>query len=600
MEFPMKRIVLRSALLAGLLVPIYSFSALATDSPSTRIVRAASSAPPTSDLDCRKKAPGPSFNSLHQYTCAYTLFHDLSMPLGDPAKRAEFEKLWAPSVWKNSEFLKMDGLSDKERSDRTFKLIRRMRDFTHERFDFVSDAEEAAEQTKHSEHPTLDGGIGAILLLNNSWQFQKAIFANAPPEGIPSDEFDDKMERMSIIGPGHELVIDVPVRGSPSDHVLQSGDVVEAVENPDTGVVTALAGLTQKEAVSMIRGPIGSRVKLHVLRRSTAGSLIPLTLMLTRDVVEQRAVLVRDADGIRHITLTNFSNDFLLDDFYDAITGAEKAGMKGIDIDVRNDPGGRLAYAKALLEMLVPRGLIVKDIHRDDASQNLSELDTVLEDGYGLSVSTVAGEPDPAIKVPLLKRVPYSLSYARQAARSDAFVDMHPLLPAISADMPITVTVNVNSYSASEVFAGALKATGRATIVGDPTAGKGAIMIRIPLPEGGNVSVTNGEYYPGGLYTKHKGVTPDRLVKQAKDYGETDAQRDAATAVLREQRDTLEKVKALETERTKINDMRFELEMKMRDDHDNQPLPEAQGPNLPGKSAPLPPVRDNTPGSRHK
>ena len=587
----MTSFVLRTAVLAALLVPGFSLSGLAADPQQLARNVSHVAAVAKTNLDCRTKDPGTGFNSLHQYTCAYELFHDLSMPLGDPAKRAEFEKLWAPNVWKNSEFLKMDGLSNQERSDRTFKLIRRMRDFTHERFDFVSDAQEAAEQTKQSQHPTLEGGIGSILLLNNAWQFQKAIFANAPAEGIRSDEFEDKMEKMSIIGPGHELVIDVVVRGSPSENVMQAGDVVESVENPQTGVKTPLAGLTQKEAVGMIRGPIGSQVVLHVLRRNSAGSMVPLSLKITRAVVDQRAIMVRDADGIRHITVLNFTNDYLLDDFYNAITGAEKAGMKGIDIDVRDDPGGRLAYAKALLEMLVPRGLIIKDVHRDDASENLTATDTVLEEGYALSVNTVFGDPDSKIKVPLIKRVPYDLSYSLAAARGDEFVETHPLLPAISADMPITVTVNVNSYSASEVFAGALKATGRATIVGEPTAGKGAIMIRIPLPEGGMLSITSGEYYPGGLYTKHKGVMPNRMVSQAKDYGETDAQRDAASAVLREQRAELDKVKAIEVERTKINDTRFELEMKMRDDHDNEPLQEVQAPKPGGTKVPRPAVR---------
>jgi C-terminal processing protease CtpA/Prc len=529
--------------------------------------------PPGIDADCRTKAPGAGFNSVHEYNCAFQFFRAYSMPLADAAKRADFEKLWAPSVWLKSDYLKTDGVADADRIKNTFALIRRMRDFTHERFDYVHDAQEAANIDKESRHPVLEGGIGAVLRMNNSWEFQKAIFSNAPAEGISGKEFMEKMTALAIIGPGHELVIDVPVRESPSDGVLKAGDIVVSVGGDLNNPGTPVAGMNQDAAVKMIRGDVGTTVVLHVLRKNSAGKMIPLALTLNRTQVEQRAIMIHDdVDGIRHIDIQNFANDHVIDDFYDAVTGAEKAGMKGIDLDVRSDPGGRIDYVTAMLEMLVPRGLILKQVMRDPGADGLTQTDTIMEDGFAVVTQKVASEPDSSKKVNAIHRVPYDSSYAVAAARNPGFVDAHPLLPVVSADMPMTVTINVNSYSASEIFAGALQATHRAVVIGEGSAGKGAIMPEISLPEGGSLDVTNGQFYPGGMDTKHKGIIPDRAVDMVKDYGETDAVRAEANAVILEAASRIQAIKQIAADRTKVNDARFEAEMAKRDAADLLPL----------------------------
>ncbi|HEY9730382.1 MAG TPA: S41 family peptidase [Drouetiella sp.] len=530
------------------------------------------------DNDCRAKAPG-IFNSVHEYTCAFQIIRAFSMPLADAAKRAEFERQFAPSVWLNSDYLKMDGVSEADRIKNTFALIRRARDFTHERFDFVHDAAEAATIDKESRHPVLDGGIGAVLRLNNMWQIQKAIFDGAPKDGMTRKEYMEKMSALALIGPGHELIIDATVRQGPADGVLKAGDIVTDIGTyckpdgcTDPIVWTPVAGMGQDAAIKMIRGDLGTSVGLKVLRKNSAGKLIPLTLTLTRDAVRQSAITIHDVDGIRHIEISDFSNDGLIDDFYDAITGAEKANMKGIDINVRGNPGGRLDYVTAMLEMLVPRGLILKQVSRDPGTDGLTQVDTTMADGYAIISAKKASDSDANRQIQAVERVKYDPSYARAAARNPSFVEGHPLLPVISADMPITVEINVGSYSASEIFAGALQATHRAVIVGQGSAGKGAIMPEIPLPEGGSVDITNGQFYPGGMDTKHKGIIPDKIVDQAEDYGKTDAQRDVADATLREMYAHIQAVRAIEAERTKINDARFEAEMAARDKADLLPL----------------------------
>lgn len=530
------------------------------------------------DNDCRSKAPG-IFNSVHEYTCAFQLIRAFSMPLADDAKRAEFEKQFAPEVWINSDYLKMDGVSEADRIKNTFALIRRARDFTHERFDFVHNAEEAAAIDKQSRHPVLDGGIGAILRMNNMWEIQKAIFGNAPASGLTRKEYEEKMSALAIIGPGHELIIDAPVRQGPADGILKAGDIVTDVGTfckpdgcTDPIVWTPVAGMGQDAAIKLIRGDLGSSVGLKVLRKNSAGKLIPLTFTLTRDAVKQRAVTIHDVDGIRNIEIENFTNDFLLDDFYDAITGAEKAGMIGININVRGNPGGRLDYVTAMLEMLVPRGLILKQVQRDVGANTLTQVETSMADGFSIIATKKTTDPDSEKQIQAAKRVAYDPSYGVAAARNPGFVEQNPLLPAISPDMPITVEINVDSYSASEIFAGALQATHRAVIVGQGSAGKGAIMPELPLPEGGGMEITNGQFYPGGMDTKHKGIIPDKIVEQPKDYGQTDAQRDVAVATLRELSAHIKAVRAIEAERAKINDARFEDEMAKRDAADRLPL----------------------------
>lgn len=531
------------------------------------------------DNTCRTKAPG-IFDSVHEYTCAFQLIRAFSMPLADDAKRAEFERQFAPSVWLKSEYLKMDGVSEADRIKNTFALIRRARDFTHERFDFVHDAAEKKAMDTATRHPVLDGGIGAQLRLNNMWQIQKAIWDGVPDGGMTGQQYMDKMKSLGIIGPGHELVIDAPVRQGPADGILKAGDIIVEVGNVCKDTVclnpitwTPVAGMDQDSAIKLIRGELGTSVQLKVLRTNSAGKQIPLTLTILRDQVKQRAVTIHDTpNGIRHIEIENFTNDFLLDDFYNAVTGAEKAGMKGIDINVRGNPGGRLDYVTAMLQMLVPRGLILKQVMRDPGSSNLTQIDTTMADGYAIIATKNFADPDSTKQIQAAERVAYDPSYAVAAARNPGFVDAHPLLPVISADMPITVEINVDSYSASEIFAGALQATHRAVIVGQGSAGKGAIMPELPLPEGGGMDITNGQFYPGGMDTKHKGIIPDKLVEQAKDFGQTDAQRDVADATLLEAYARIQTLRAFEAERVKINDARFEAEMAKRDAADLLPL----------------------------
>lgn len=523
------------------------------------------------DPACRAKAPG-SFNSLHEYTCAYQFFRAFSMPLADPAKRAEFDALWAPEKWKDSPELKMDGVSEDDRKANTFALIRRMRDFTHERFDFVHDPEQASNIQSQVRHPVLEGGIGAILKLNNMWEIQQSIFGNVKEDGISYEEYQKRLEAAALIGAGHELVVDAVVPDGPAYGVLKPGDIITEVVN-ETGS-HPLTGISQSDAIKQIRGGLGTSVTLKVLRKNKAGRMIPLSFTLQRVQVQQRAVIVHDVDGVRNIRVENFTNDYVVLDFYNALAEAQKLGMKGITVDLRGNPGGRMDYVVAMLEMVIPRGLVLTVKQRTPGTDRIMQTEYSVADGYGIVSEKEVSEADSEKKLASYPRVLFNESYARAALRNPGFIYEHPLLPAISEDMQVAVLIDVGSYSASEIFAGAIKAAKRGVVVGQPSAGKGAIMTELPLPEGGGTAVTNGQFYPGGLDTKHKGVIPDSIVENARDYGKTDLQEEAAAAGIRDAAKRLEDVRALEVERTRINDQRFEDEMAKRDANDLKPAKE--------------------------
>jgi C-terminal processing protease CtpA/Prc len=194
-------------------------------------------------------------------------------------------------------------------------------------------------------------------------------------------------------------------------------------------------------------------------------------------------------------------------------------------------------------------------------------------DGLGLTVKHKVGEADAGkALVVYSRRVAFSTDYEKAARDDPDYVSTHPLLPVIADDMPVTVSINGESYSASEIFAGAIQATHRGAIVGMPSPGKGAIMIQVMLPGGGRVDVTDGQFYPGGIDTKYKGILPDYEIDQANDYGKTDAQQDKAAAVIEEAYKRLQSLKDEAIARVKINGDRFEKEMSERDAEDNQPV----------------------------
>jgi C-terminal processing protease CtpA/Prc len=540
------------------------------------------------DLDeCqhRVKAPG-EFNSAHEFTCAYIDMVLYSLPLANPDKLNKFIQDWNPGKFANSEDLKMDGVPEEERMSRTYALIRRMRDAlgNPEPFDYVQEPTMSASMQRQTVRPVLEGGIGAQLALENMWQIQQSVFGNIPKDGIPAEEARKKLHDASVISPDHRLLIDAPVMNGPAWGLLRSGDVVDAVDG------VKLDGVNLEDAVTKIRGKPGTTVTLHILRKNAQGVEVPIDLKLLRSQVAQSAVTIHDVDGIRRVTISNFENEHLLSDFHQALTEIKEKGLKGAIIDFRGNPGGRLDFVKAMLEMVVPRGEVLMSRARTLGSTEVVQEEIIMDGPAVITETKQVGQSDDTKQFQSLKRVPFSQQYADRSRVNPGFVDEHPLQTVVDDDLPIIVLVDGNSYSASEIFAGGFQATHRGLLFGKPTAGKNDIMLQMPLVEcatstkgsqcqNGALMIIHGLFFPGGMDTDLTGVIPDKLVNQSEDYGKTDAQMEAAVASLKDQLAQQAARKAASDESRKTNSERFKERIRERNENDAKPVQE-QNPHL--------------------
>ena len=225
-------------------------------------------------------------------------------------------------------------------------------------------------------------------------------------------------------------------------------------------------GLTLDQAVEKMRGPIGSKIKLRVIRE---GAEEPLDFELARDVIAMRAVRWSMEGDIGLLRLSRFSEQAFvgiqkaIEDIYEERQGV---APKGLILDLRNNPGG-----------LVDQAVFVSD--------------AFLKQG---SVVLTRGRVD------------------NESARYDARPDD---LDLKIADVPLVVLINGGSASAAEIVAGALQDHKRATLVGTRSFGKGSVQSIISLGPNGAMRLTTARYYtPNNRSIQASGIYPDITVTQ--------------------------------------------------------------------------------------
>jgi len=247
-----------------------------------------------------------------------------------------------------------------------------------------------------------------------------------------------------------------PIKGSPAEKAgIRSGDVILSV-NGET-----LEGLTLNQAVMKIRGMKGTEAKIKLSR---AGLSETMELTIVRDDIDVETIYAEMLDNhIGKIELTQFSSN-TADRFLSELDKLEKQGMKGLIIDVRNDPGGILEVVVKILNAFVPNGKPV----------------VIVEDRAGKRESTLSkggtGKP-----------------------------------------YPVVVLTNKGSASASEILAGALQETVGAKVVGETTYGKGTVQMTFAkeLGDGSNIKMTVFKWLtPNGNWIHKKGIVPDVKVDQ--------------------------------------------------------------------------------------
>lgn len=280
----------------------------------------------------------------------------------------------------------------------------------------------------------------------------------------PEDEYTKLMEnldgRYKGIGvtvsnskEGMIKVVQVFENSPAKEAGMKSGDFIKSVEGTD------FDGTELDKAVALIRGEPGTKVNLEVLRVSEDkpdGEEIPMLVErrdVTVDTVHSESL---DLDGkkIGYLRLSAF-DDITWGDFKDAYLKLKNDDVDGLVLDLRNNPGGALDVCLNIADTFLNEGVIV-----------------TTEDKNGNVITE----------------------------KSDADMD----------DIPMTVLINENSASASEILAGALKDRGRAKIVGTKSFGKGIVQKLFPLENGAGAKITISEYKtPNGEKINKVGVKPD-------------------------------------------------------------------------------------------
>lgn len=266
-----------------------------------------------------------------------------------------------------------------------------------------------------------------------------------------------------LSGEGGVLLVDVYDNGAGYQAGLRSGDRVVNVDGRD------ITGMELSSAVALIKGDKGTSVTLEVIRGTER-----LTFSAVRDAVEAKTVSYTLLDNnIGYLSISQFE-EVTTKQFKAAVEDLQSQGMKGLVIDIRNNPGGLLDTVVGMLKYMLPDGLIV---YTEDKQGNRKEY---------------------------------------KGQDNDEF------------NLPLAVIVNGNSASASEIFAGAIQDYGKGTIIGTQTYGKGIVQTVKPLTDGSAIKFTIAKYFtPKGQDIHGKGVTPDMVVEYDTD-ADVDTQLDEA------------------------------------------------------------------------
>lgn len=249
------------------------------------------------------------------------------------------------------------------------------------------------------------------------------------------------------------LTIVTPIEDTPAFRAgLEAGDQILKIEDRFTKDMEIM------EAVQLMRGPAGSDISITVMRDSFEK---PQPFTLTREVIKIKSVKARTLeDGYGYVRLTQFQ-ERSADDLRLALRELREQNhdaLKGLVLDMRNNPGGLLDQAVEIADLFIDEGLLV-----------------------------------------------YT-----QGREADAQMQFTAKRAGTEPDYPLVVLINGGSASASEIVAGALQDHGRAVVMGTQSFGKGSVQTIIPLGDESGLRLTTARYYtPRGTSIQAKGIVPD-------------------------------------------------------------------------------------------
>ena len=265
-----------------------------------------------------------------------------------------------------------------------------------------------------------------------------------------------------------------PIEGSPAFRAgIKTNDLITKIDD------TAVKGLSLNDAVKRMRGEPNTKVTLTIFRKDENRSF---PVNITREEIKTQSVKGKVVEpGYAWIRLSQFQ-ERTVDDFVRKVEEVYKQepNLKGLVLDLRNDPGGLLDAAVAISAAFLPENVTVVSTNGQLAD----------------SKATYKASPD----------------YYQRRGGGD------PLkrLPAALKTVPLVVLVNEGSASASEIVAGALQDHKRATIMGSQTFGKGSVQTVRPLGPDTGIKLTTARYYtPSGKSIQAKGIVPDVMIDES-------------------------------------------------------------------------------------
>lgn len=295
----------------------------------------------------------------------------------------------------------------------------------------------------------------------------------APSENkVAEEDLSGSFEGVGIqIGfKGTRLAVIAPLPGTPAEEVgLKAGDIIVGIKDDQKGLDTGTANMTLPEAVEAIRGPAGSVVTITVLRDDTSE---PISFDVTRKNIDVPSVTIEfvgEGEGVAHLRLLKFGAD-TGSEWEKAVSQVVKSRqVKGIVLDLRNNPGGYLQGAV------------------DIASEFLKNGSTVVIEEEANGVRT-------EFKVESLGKL---------------------------VNVPTVVLINQGSASASEILAGALRDVRGIKLVGEVTFGKGTIQEPRQVDGGAGLHITIARWLtPSGFWVNEKGLDPDIKIEDNTDTSE--------------------------------------------------------------------------------
>lgn len=266
------------------------------------------------------------------------------------------------------------------------------------------------------------------------------------------------------------LMVVSPIEGTPGDKAgIKSGDRILKIDGQDT------KDMALDEAVNKIRGPEGTQVTLNISRAGEP----PKDYTMTRSNIQIKTVSGKMLpEKIGYIRISMF-NENTANDFIRKYQDLEKEGMKGLILDLRDNPGGLLDESVKVADKLVPKGPIVSVVTRDGHRETHSST---------------------------LESVKY----------------------------PLVVLVNGGSASAAEIVSGAVQDTGAGTLVGTKTYGKGSVQTLMRLGSGDAVKLTIAKYLtPADRSINGVGIEPDVKIEPSDRESGKDIQLDKAIEIIK-------------------------------------------------------------------